>query len=494
MKAISLTVLASSNSTAERTGGWSGAIGRRRVFRMVPYIAIVAMLLNMIFEQAKAQDSLPSCVSIASDSDGDGFGFEFGGSCEVTSDTQGVPVVTDRQTGAEVTLQRAFWNANRDIADRDLECSYQVFDEVTGSYAEQPFAAQTRVNQLRHVYNHEPLPGTSPYIATAFTGVERTAGEVISRSPVWSMRDGIYQGPMPLDGQPWIQSVQRNGVDGAAVRIWDLDFISEGFSAFYLCYDLSGAPLAPSGSFNESLPAGDGSFDVINATGPVYERGTDPIINRATGSAVMLESAYWNITADWLGQALYCQRFEWSDSQQQYAWQNVQFDNVTYYFTSPSQSTPASGVVTREFDGVVSWYNWSLIEGKLALQPALSGEGFEIHAEVERVTIIAAAESDPYLLTESVNGIRSWLSSDAYFECLRLGRITGLGNGSLAFQLDSTDRNLIPTGSQAEVNVPTTDDIGTTGADSTPEPVSSGGGTTGASLMILCLLVLRRRL
>jgi len=113
--------------------------------------------------------------------------------------------VINLETGNEVQFIDAYWNANRDIAGLDIACQGFSFSDELGVYEE--------FRGIRE-FQHAALPLTSPFIARL---LEATPPETVDigspfRDPnVWTVVDGVYTGPMPINGL--IESIQLNGQD-----------------------------------------------------------------------------------------------------------------------------------------------------------------------------------------------------------------------------------------------------------------------------------------
>ena len=124
-----------------------------------------AFLLIFSINVAWAQDTeLPSCSSIAADPDGDGFGFENQQSCRVDANSSAKPEITNAATGMPVDLIRPYWNANRDIANRDINCFGMTYDSGSRNFIPYSTGEAFVPPEPEHRYVHQPLPDTAPYV------------------------------------------------------------------------------------------------------------------------------------------------------------------------------------------------------------------------------------------------------------------------------------------------------------------------------------------
>lgn len=191
--------------------------------------------------------------------------------------------VTDPETGGEVTLTRAHWNANVDIANRDLVCQWYTFDARTG---------QNRQMQFSLTFRHNALTTGSPALNSTLikeNGVSTsTVWALGSKTRAWGVSDGVYSGPMPLSLSPFVETIAHNSNEINAVRIWD-----ERFGSF-ICFDASGDAFLPSGS------AGTGNTDLVSPVNFTFEfpsstpASIPELYSLSTGEKVELVRGVWN--------------------------------------------------------------------------------------------------------------------------------------------------------------------------------------------------------
>ena len=373
-----------------------------------------------------AQDSeLPACFTTASDADGDGFGWEWSRvetryvSCAVTDQSETAPMAVDEFGGFTGELEtRAYWNANRDIAGRTIACD-SLF-----------FSRESQALEVIDVFEfqHDPLPLVAPFIAFAdFSGTSdwSNLSENVSRqrsSNVWTVRDGIYQGPMLLS--PWVQIVDRGGRSNNAIRY------RRGFGIFE-CYDPTGEPFVPTGFFDEVLPEPQQQAELptITSTGVNDANGlsdVDPLINLQTGNEVVLPPITWDLFNDMIGREITCDRFTWDDSLQGYfAFEGVQATEFFIFYPISLSGPQKHGLVVtlqNRQNSFLTNYEFRIIDGEVMPDdvPIFSADNVEIINNTS---------------------IRIWDSSNFYTACRDTGKVVGVG------LVDATDvKALIPTG------------------------------------------------
>ena len=158
---------------------------------------VFSFSLALTFPTGSFAQTLPACQFVASDIDGDGIGREFDadaaafGDCQVTVFSTAVPNFFNQQTGAEVILERAYWDPNADLANRTLQCDPFIFNEDTGQYEEgsQGSAPNTPLRDAAFSVFHYPLPAEEPHIGTALGFIE---SKVNRYTPMWSVDNGVY--------------------------------------------------------------------------------------------------------------------------------------------------------------------------------------------------------------------------------------------------------------------------------------------------------------
>ena len=266
------------------------------------------------------------CEQQAADADGDGFGWEFDfengrwDSCAITSESAPPPSYQNRETGEPVTLVRAYWDPNTDIANRDIRCENYWFDDNSGIYEETPERTFAINSPILGSYNlmHQPLFTERPYINSATGYYDFFSGQPERYIPLWGVENGIYQGVAPMAQSPYVEIVGVNGGDNNAIRVWSED------SIYNLCYDTSGDAFVPTGS---------PGVDTLNPVAAPEERVVKlpmledldpppvtppPYTNLETGQEVVLTEPYWNYNADLALRRILCNTYDWNEAENRY--------------------------------------------------------------------------------------------------------------------------------------------------------------------------------
>ena len=177
--------------------------------KIIRFLALL-VLSTLVYQPVHSQ-SLPACVSVASDADGDGFGWENSASCLVTNTSLVAPTFTNQETGSTVGLTRAIWSAS-DFTE-DVLCTNFQFD---GEFY------RTSDGGTRYAFS--PLSETSPFVGN----VEIEDINNVIQTQTWTLDNGIYFGPSELALSPWVQIVDlakgevfQDSIDTLnAVRVW----------------------------------------------------------------------------------------------------------------------------------------------------------------------------------------------------------------------------------------------------------------------------------
>jgi len=201
--------------------------------------------------------TLPSCLSMASDADGDGYGWENNASCLVANTSLGAATFTNLETGNSVGLIRARWEPS-DLLD-DMVCQLFRFD---GTYYQ---AADGGT-----LYEHYPLSQNAPFAGNV---VFVSGSSVVTQT--WSLDNGIYYGPSPLALSPWVQIVDYSHVTGSppvntpnAVRVWQTDTL------FSHCHTTDpDAVIIPTGSVSQENAVSTTSNDNCDYSNAVIHNG-----------------------------------------------------------------------------------------------------------------------------------------------------------------------------------------------------------------------------
>lgn len=344
------------------------------------FFAVLVFLLSSVFTFPHGifAQTLPACEFLASDIDGDGIGREFNqdaaafGDCQVTELSTPMPNFINQETGAEVVLQRAFWDPNADLANRTLQCDPFIFNEDTGQYEEgsQGPAPNTPLRDAAYSVFHYPLPAQEPHIGTALGFIESKLNRY---TPMWSVDNGVYNGPAPMARSHYVEVVDHNGDTENAIRIW-----GAGLTDYYLCYDPDGGVIRPTGvpeAFTAAPDAEPAERVVTMLERPVVEFVTSPppYTNLETGLEVELVDPRWNYQADLALRRVTCNKYRWngetyvhdafSDNDVDYIFQPLRGDSALV-----TKSVINTGFVTLEndelavVDGVLQFSEFGLAE------------------------------------------------------------------------------------------------------------------------------------
>lgn len=278
---------------------------------------VVLFSLAFTFHSESFAQSLPTCQFEASDVDGDGIGREFNfnnggfGDCQVTESSTPMPVFINQQTGAQVLLERAYWDPNANLANRTLQCDPFIFNGNTGQYeaGAQGVSPFSPLRDAPFSVFHYPLPAEEPHIGTALGFIESKLDQY---TPLWSVDDGVYNGPAPMARSHYVEIVDHNGGTENAIRIW-----GAGLSDYYLCYDPTGAAVIPTGAPGEftALPDDEPQERVVTMLErPVVEnfQTPPPYTNLETGLEVQLIEPRWNYNADLALRRITCNKYRWN--------------------------------------------------------------------------------------------------------------------------------------------------------------------------------------
>ena len=272
------------------------------------------------------------CETTQRDPDGDGFGPQDGHICTVTDESLTAPSRTNRETGLPVVFTPAYWDANKDIANRMIQCDSYYFDEIAGLYVLEDESYIDEQGDFVYTSNgffHHPVSPADPFEGWVDTLRSENA-------PVWSVENGVYRGLAPLSVFPdsanflfalspesfiadgYLEVVSPPN-SGKRVRLWvsagdtigprNRDFGSRARRDGYVeCRDTLGADFEPTGApgagttVNHQLQEIEFSPEITNATRPT-------IINAATGVEVNLISPVWNYNKDIANKRIECAAF-----------------------------------------------------------------------------------------------------------------------------------------------------------------------------------------
>ena len=456
---------------------------------------LTILLLVSGYPPVYAQEtSLRSCDTQASDPDGDGFGWEWNrdlgamASCSVTENSQTAPARVNPQTGEEVRLIRAYWNANRDIAGRNIECKAYGWNAAAGAFISESFYDSNLL--------HDPLPNELPFIAFAdYDQIPFPRFPDIPLYKIWTVIDGRYIGPMSdqvfnsAADTDYIELIDATDSRPAGIRIWG--------SVMRECFDASGAAFTPTGFIGEELPAAQPPVErSLIVTGLPAPDPSQPLTNLASGTAVTLSDAYWDFYKHFWQRTITCLPFSWNGS----SYSPVVYNVVINRFYAADKG-PQSGFVGTRFGafGVDGGTNetWTVIDGRLEIS------GFWPILIHDKVEIIPA--------TAERNGVvRSWHSSEEYTECWDSAGLIGVYENELDTKsltpldpdaiilIDETspsDTDAVDTADNSSDNDNVSDNIfdpPTEADDNNSTVTSSGGGALSYWLLGLLFVYFRR--
>ena len=274
----------------------------------------------------------PVCSATLYDADEDGFGWEDNATCIVTSDSTAAPVFTNRQTGNQVDLVRAYWDGNTDLANKVVQCDLYYFDSYSMIYRTEdfPFRSGAGINNQvfpSYRFHHLALPPEPPYRGWIRDVSIIDNGEPIptplTTDPYWTTDDGRYIGPTLLQ-EPYLELITRNnGVK--AIRAWvnsrqdtALDLYNTGNrvrrDGYFECYDINGRDFQPSGVVGGGTTSPTVKADLVFTTEPSPSQPELPAIqDPLTGEPVVLEKAYWDYNKDLAGRQALCLTFRFDE-------------------------------------------------------------------------------------------------------------------------------------------------------------------------------------
>lgn len=358
------------------------------------------------------------CETTQRDPDGDGFGLQDGHICTVTDESLTTPSRTNRETGLPVVFTPTYWDANKDIANRNIQCDSYYFDELTGTYVVEDETYIDESGDFVYTSNsffHHPVSPTEPFEGWVDTLRSEDA-------PVWTIENGVYRGLAPLSTSPNPFSSSRESFiadgflevvsppdSGKRVRLWvsvgdsigprNRDFESRARRDGYVeCRDTSGADFEPTGTpgagttVNHQLQEIEIYPEITNATRPT-------IFNVATGVEINLVSPVWNYNKDIANKRIECAAF---------AFFTTDFGSPRgNHWTLPFVYEDSPDVLGYHFglfpDDIQSIREWSFVDG--------------IPTDVNGSPMLDAILEAKYLEVAE-RGVRSWApDGDSYTQC-----------------------------------------------------------------------------
>ena len=248
------------------------------------------------------------------------------GSIITTASAQEVPVVVNQQTGAQVDFIRPYWNANIDIANRQIACDHFEFNFDTAVYE---VSTSTPQHERGVILTHSPLVkdaegnASSSIVESTFT-----SGNTILTT--WIVLDGVYKGDAAFNSKEYLELVTYDtttaeittGSTENAVRVWH-NTGNQRRSSYSVCYALDNRPLVPTGSTeigNNDLPALDELNDFTFQFPQPLNADTDipVIIRRDTGEQVQFSRGEWAYNEQLALNFMACDAYHWNASYQGY--------------------------------------------------------------------------------------------------------------------------------------------------------------------------------
>jgi len=441
----------------------------------------------------------PSCDSLSADPDGDGFGWIVSNqsSCLVTSETDPVPEYINRETGQPVLLERAYWDANADLTDRNISCQRFEWNDASSTYA---------VRDTRW-YRFVALPNETPWIAHYYSKASEAELNTNDRPQfIWSVDFGIFSNEFsggvytpdsfPAGETHWIEPVLVSGAQ-EALRFWDdsrLTFDNGGNIVpdirFTECIDSSGEPLRTTGRWDQ--PATNQELAYIDT--PLFFTGKQEpepaITDRKNGRSIQLDTGTWEFQQDLVYRTVTCSPYRWQEGINDYAPANDFLGRWKYeYHPRLLGGAVNSSWAWGFFDGNNFVDDWSVTENSFIVPEST----FANSMWFEQVT-----DDD-----SGTQGVRYWgvpgepadVRNQSYQDCYATERTRGLNSNSALVA------SFKPTGSCEDCNADSSvDPDGTpisdtdTDSDTTAETISSsssvsGGGAISGLYLLLMVLV-----
>ena len=328
--------------------------------------------------------------------------------------------VINLETGNEVQFIDAYWNANRDIAGLDIACQGFSFSDELGLYEQTLSLGE---------FQHAELALTSPFLGRVLEApLIETAdiGRLIINPNVWTVVDGVYTGPMSFINR-LVEPIQINNRD--AIRLW-----TSGSNTGYIeCYDQGDRSFTPTGSASEVLPE-----PVSIETPTVIVKGSqnppldEVLINKETGTEVVLQSARWDLYNDFIGRSISCSRQVWDGTQYNFGGYAEDFiffpigtNSIDSGFVFQNSVFNNSGINNINRD-------WVVQQGEIQISQFTSQFG-DVSALgtffiMDQVEIIPADVDAPPEFFASKGFVRSWVSSDEFYSCGDKGMVVGIGS------------------------------------------------------------------
>ena len=231
------------------------------------------------------------------------------------SQQESPPVVINQETGEQVPLVRAHWNANVDIGGREIQCDHFELNQGSSTYEPFSFYGSPWGFFLDDSpYFHHPIANMPPFVSV----LEHVTASF--QRPAWSVLDGVYNGLAPFNYSPFLELVSYDAdrqevistTDANAIRIWYGDEYVDA-SIHSVCYALDNEPFTPTGSTEV------GNTDLVEPVESTFQfpdaiaAGVElPVVYRKdTGVRIEFVRGEWNYNEQLAMKDLHCGPFRW---------------------------------------------------------------------------------------------------------------------------------------------------------------------------------------
>lgn len=349
------------------------------------------------------------------------------------------PEIINQETGSQVNVIRAYWNANVDIANRRIQCDYYEFNQDAAAYKQTSDGHLYWIPREGTEFFHNPLTegGGGSTIDHAYLAEYYT--------DLWNVKDGNYSGFAPLANSPFVEMVGYSAtgnasdiaVEANAVRVWltsdVFPALGSAAPAYHLCYDVDGASFLPTGSVDtgntDLLPEQNFTFQLPPAGTPVTE--TPEIIRLDTGEPVEFVRAEFDYNGDLKGKRINCGSFSWNEesvsyravsrgngSGRYYTFNHSYIGGETISFTSaPDDLAEKSRSAAIETFLDSSLFNASFIEivdAGYNIWSGSSGLGFQGCRIIESFEVTNPQPFAPNRIVLTANGSCDYSDADLY--------------------------------------------------------------------------------
>ena len=322
---------------------------------VVRLIAVLTVKLVFFSATASAQ-SQPSCQSVGQDADGDGYGWvanpavgEQPYSCIVDDSTLPAPSIVNKETNESVQLLRAYWDANVDLAGRNLECEVFIWNENDQRY----------ILEESYQRYHYPLPSEKPWIY-AWTKSNRVwhtyERRLDDETLLWTVVDGVLNELLTFwRNEPhmyWVELISVNGGTDNATRWWSNAYRSN-YSAdgYFQCTDPATNQFVPTGApgVPSNAPSGVSTEPKRFVTIAEERESNQSGFYTSDGlRATMTRGGAWDIQ-ELAYKPIHCPSYleNYYDSQQpnQFYWRYDDPADFYLMFLPPRADTPNTGFV-----------------------------------------------------------------------------------------------------------------------------------------------------